>query len=75
LLIFVLLVLAIIPTLINQLTALIERRARDRQKTARLPCRALPRAAADSTSTMRQMLAEIGETIQAKGAVRWPKAA
>jgi predicted PurR-regulated permease PerM len=66
LLLVILLVLAVIPTLVNQLTALINS-APDIAK--RLQAFLLERfpALADSTSTIRQTLAEIGAAIQAKG--------
>jgi predicted PurR-regulated permease PerM len=65
-LIVVLLVLAIIPTLVNQATALVNAAP---EITRRLQAFLLERfpELADSTSTMRQTIANIGETIQAKG--------
>ena len=67
LLMVILLVLAVIPTLVNQLTALINT-APDAAK--RLQGFLLTRFPdlADSTSTIRQTLAEIGAAIQARGA-------
>ena len=67
LLIVVLLVLAVIPTLFSQLTALInEAPAIFRQLQSFLLAR-FPELA-DSTSTMRQTLTQIGEAIQSRGA-------
>jgi predicted PurR-regulated permease PerM len=66
LLLFVLLVLAVIPTLVNQLTALVNAAP---DITKRLQGFLLERfpSLADSTSTIRQTLAEIGAAIQARG--------
>ncbi|MBL9050547.1 MAG: AI-2E family transporter [Tabrizicola sp.] len=66
LLLVVLLVLAVIPTLVNQLTALINAAP---DITHRLQGFLLERFPdlADSTSTIRQTLAEIGAAIQARG--------
>jgi predicted PurR-regulated permease PerM len=62
----ILLVLAVIPTLVNQLTALINAAP---DITRRLQGFLLERfpSLADSTSTIRQTLAEIGAAIQARG--------
>lgn len=66
LLLVILLVLAVIPTLVNQLTALIDAAP---DITKRLQGFLLERfpSLADSTSTIRQTLAEIGAAIQARG--------
>jgi predicted PurR-regulated permease PerM len=63
----ILLVLAVIPTLVNQLTALVNSAP---DITKRLQGFLLERFPdlADSTSTIRQTLAEIGTAIQARGA-------
>ena len=66
LLIFVLLVLAIIPTLIQQLTALIESAPEISKKLQGFLVERFPELA-DRTSTLRQMLAEFGETVKAQG--------
>jgi predicted PurR-regulated permease PerM len=67
LLLFALIVLAVIPTLVNQLTALVNAAP---DITRRLQGFLLERFPdlADSTSTIRQTLAEIGVAIQARGA-------
>lgn len=66
LLICVALVLAIIPTLFNQLTALVESAPEITKRLQGFLMERFPDLA-DSTSTMRQTLAGIGETIKARG--------
>ena len=62
----ILLVLAVIPTLVNQLTALVNA-APDLSLRMQAFLLELFPELADSTSTIRQTLAEIGTAIQAKG--------
>lgn len=66
LLIAVLLILAIIPTLIQQLTGLINAAPEIAQRLQAFLVERFPELS-DSTSTMRQTLAQIAQTIQAKG--------
>ncbi len=66
LMIVVLLVLALIPTLIKQLTALINAAPEIFQKLQGFLLERFPDLA-DSTSTMRQTLADIGAAIQSRG--------
>jgi predicted PurR-regulated permease PerM len=63
----VLLVLAVIPTLVNQLTALINAAPDIAKRLQGFLLERFPELA-DSTSTIRQTLAEIGTAIQARGA-------
>ncbi|SEC44102.1 AI-2E family transporter [Rhodobacter sp. 24-YEA-8] len=65
-LIFVLLVLSIIPTLIQQLMALIESAPEISKKLQGFLVDRFPELA-DRTSTLRQTLAELGETVKAQG--------
>ncbi|MBJ2151006.1 AI-2E family transporter [Paracoccus sp. IB05] len=65
-LIFVLLVLSIIPTLIQQLMALIEAAPEMSKKLQGFLVDRFPELA-DRTSTLRQTLAELGETVKAQG--------
>ncbi len=65
-LIFVLLVLSIIPTLIQQLMALIESAPEMSKKLQGFLVDRFPELA-DRTSTLRQTLAELGETVKAQG--------
>lgn len=67
LLVVVLLVLAIIPTLVNQLSALVNAAPDIAQRLQAFLLERFPELA-DSTSTMRTTLADIAATIQAKGA-------
>jgi predicted PurR-regulated permease PerM len=67
LLLVVLLVLAVIPTLVNQLTALVNAAPDIAKRLQGFLLERFPDLA-DSTSTIRQTLAEIGATIQARGA-------
>ena len=66
-LILVALVLAVIPTLVNQLTALINAAPDIAQRLQGFLIDRFPDLQ-DSTSTIRQSLAQIGATIQSKGA-------
>jgi predicted PurR-regulated permease PerM len=66
LLLVILLVLAVIPTLVNQLTALINAAPDIAKRLQGFLLERFPELA-DSTSTMRQTLAEIGAAIQARG--------
>jgi predicted PurR-regulated permease PerM len=68
LLAMVLLVLSIIPSLINQTVALVNAAPEIAHRFQGFLIEKFP-ALTDSTSTMRQSLAEIGAAIQAKGAV------
>ncbi len=63
----VLLVLAVIPTLVNQLTALVNAAPDITRRLQGFLLERFPELA-DSTSTIRQTLAEIGLAIQARGA-------
>lgn len=63
----VLLVLAVIPTLVSQLTALINSAPDIAKRLQGFLLERFPELA-DSTSTIRQTLAEIGTAIQARGA-------
>lgn len=67
LLLVVLLVLAVIPTLVNQLTALVNAAPDIAKRLQGFLLERFPELA-DSTSTIRQTLAEIGAAIQARGA-------
>ena len=67
LLLVILLVLAVIPTLVNQLTALINAAPDIARRLQQFLLERFP-ALADSTSTIRQTLAEIGAAIQSRGA-------
>ena len=67
LMILTLLVLAIIPTLVNQLTALVNAAPEIAKRLQGFLVEKFPDLA-DSTSTMRQTLAQVAETIQSKGA-------
>jgi predicted PurR-regulated permease PerM len=67
LLLVVLLVLAVIPTLVNQLTALVNAAPDIAKRLQGFLLERFPDLA-DSTSTIRQTLAEIGLAIQARGA-------
>ena len=67
LLLVILLVLAVIPTLVNQLTALINTAPEGAKRMQGFLLERFPDLA-DSTSTIRQTLAEIGAAIQARGA-------
>lgn len=67
LLLVVLLVLAVIPTLVNQLTALINAAPDIAKRLQGFLLDRFPELA-DSTSTIRQTLSEIGMAIQARGA-------
>lgn len=66
LLLVVLLVLAVIPTLVNQLTALVNAAPDIAKRLQGFLLERFPELA-DSTSTIRQTLAEIGAAIQARG--------
>lgn len=66
LLLVILLVLAVIPTLVNQLTALINAAPDIAKRLQGFLLERFPELA-DSTSTIRQTLAEIGAAIQARG--------
>jgi predicted PurR-regulated permease PerM len=66
LLVVVLLVLAIIPTLVSQLSALVNSAPEIFQKLQAFLLERFPELA-DSTSTMRQTLADIGAAIQSRG--------
>lgn len=66
-LIVVALVLAVIPTLVNQLTALVNAAPDIAYRLQAFLLERFPDLA-DSTSTIRQSLAQIGQTIQSKGA-------
>jgi predicted PurR-regulated permease PerM len=66
LLLVILLVLAVIPTLVNQLTALINAAPDISKRLQGFLLERFP-SLADSTSTIRQTLAEIGAAIQARG--------
>lgn len=66
LLLVVLLVLAVIPTLVNQLTALVNAAPDIAKRLQGFLLERFPDLA-DSTSTIRQTLAEIGAAIQARG--------
>ncbi len=66
LLVVVLLVLSVIPTLISQLTALIDAAPKIFTQLYDFLIQKFP-ALADETSTIRQTLAQIGTAIQAKG--------
>lgn len=68
LLAMVLLVLSVIPSLINQTVALVNAAPEIAHRFQGFLIEKFP-ALTDSTSTMRQSLAEIGAAIQAKGAV------
>ena len=63
---FILLVLAVIPTLVNQTTALINAAPDIARRMQAFLLERFPDLA-DETSTIRQTLAEIGAVIQAKG--------
>lgn len=65
-LIVVLVVLAIIPTLVNQAIALVNAAPEIAQRLQGFLLEKFPQLA-DSTSTMRQALADIGATVQSKG--------
>lgn len=65
--IMVALVLAVIPTLVNQTTALVNAAPDIAQRLQLFLLERFPDLA-DSTSTIRQSLAQIGQTIQSKGA-------
>ena len=67
LLMVILLVLAVIPTLVNQLTALVNAAPDIAKRLQGFLLERFPDLA-DSTSTIRQTLAEIGAAIQARGA-------
>jgi predicted PurR-regulated permease PerM len=67
LMLVVLLVLAVIPTLVNQLTALVNAAPDIAKRLQGFLLERFPDLA-DSTSTVRQTLAEIGALIQARGA-------
>ncbi|MFP5478989.1 MAG: AI-2E family transporter [Alphaproteobacteria bacterium] len=67
LLLVILLVLAVIPTLVNQLTALINAAPDIARRLQQFLLERFPELA-DSTSTIRQTLAEIGAAIQSRGA-------
>jgi predicted PurR-regulated permease PerM len=67
LMLVVLLVLAVIPTLVNQLTALVNAAPDIARRLQGFLLDRFPQLA-DSTSTIRQTLAEIGAAIQARGA-------
>jgi predicted PurR-regulated permease PerM len=67
LILVVLLVLAVIPTLVNQLTALVNAAPDIAKRLQGFLLERFPDLA-DSTSTIRQTLAEIGAAIQARGA-------
>jgi predicted PurR-regulated permease PerM len=67
LLLVVLLVLAVIPTLVNQLTALVNAAPDIAKRLQGFLLERFPELA-DSTSTIRQTLAEIGAAIQSRGA-------
>lgn len=67
LLLVILLVLAVIPTLVNQLTALINAAPDIAKRLQGFLLERFPELT-DSTSTIRQTLAEIGAAIQARGA-------
>jgi len=62
----ILLVLAVIPTLVNQLTALVNAAPDISKRLQGFLLERFPELA-DSTSTVRQTLAEIGAAIQARG--------
>lgn len=62
----ILLVLAVIPTLVNQLTALVNAAPDIAKRMQGFLLERFP-SLADSTSTIRQTLAEIGTAIQARG--------
>ncbi|MCU0826056.1 MAG: AI-2E family transporter [Tabrizicola sp.] len=62
----ILLVLAVIPTLVNQLTALVNAAPDIAKRLQGFLLERFPELA-DSTSTIRQTLAEIGAAIQARG--------
>ncbi len=62
----ILLVLAVIPTLVNQLTALVNAAPDIAKRLQGFLLERFP-SLADSTSTIRQTLAEIGTAIQARG--------
>ena len=66
LMVTVALVLAVIPTLVSQLTALVNMAPDILRRLQGVLLERLPELA-DSTSTIRQSLAELGETIRAKG--------
>ncbi|WP_323041625.1 AI-2E family transporter [Gemmobacter sp.] len=66
LLIMVALVLAVIPTLINQLTALVNAAPDIVKRLQTFLTNAFPDLA-DNTSTIRQSLAELGDTVKSKG--------
>jgi predicted PurR-regulated permease PerM len=66
-LIVVLLVLAIIPTLVSQATALVNAAPEIAQRLQGFLLERFPELS-DSTSTVRQTLAEIGSAVQARGA-------
>jgi predicted PurR-regulated permease PerM len=66
LLLVILLVLAVIPTLVNQLTALIDAAPDISRRLQGFLLERFP-SLADSSSTIRQTLAEIGAAIQARG--------
>ncbi len=67
LLLVILLVLAVIPTLVNQLTALVNAAPDIAKRLQGFLLERFPDLA-DSTSTIRQTLAEIGAAVQARGA-------
>ncbi len=67
LMLVILLVLAVIPTLVNQLTALINAAPDIAKRLQGFLLERFPDLA-DSTSTIRQTLAEIGTAVQARGA-------
>ena len=66
LILVILLVLAVIPTLVNQLTALVNAAPDIARRLQAFLLERFPDLA-DSTSTIRQTLAEIGAAIQARG--------
>lgn len=66
LLIMVALVLAVIPTLVNQLTALVNAAPDIVKQLQTFLTTAFPELA-DNTSTIRQSLAELGDTVKSKG--------
>jgi predicted PurR-regulated permease PerM len=66
-LLVVLLVLAVIPTLVNQLTALVNAAPDIAKRLQGFLLERFP-ALTDSTSTIRQTLAELGTAIQSRGA-------
>ncbi len=67
LLVFVLLALLVMPTLVNQATALVERRARDRRQPAALPAGPLPAAWSSEDRPSATRCDDLGQTIQSRG--------